>query len=293
MTNLRDDFLRTLAQLRRSDKTIEAYHFGVTRFLAFLTSKGWTLETAPRTALADFAARLSGKDGLAPASVRLYVTSASRFLLWARQHGHAITEQVTPALPSLRRPLPMVLKEKTLAAYIRVAKTVPEPYRTALLVLPMCGLRVSELCKLQLSDIDVSPPWIRLRVDGKGGKERIVPVLREGAPLLGRYLTQVRPGLPGDTYLFPARDNRPITARMLQKHMRQVRAQLGLTTLTPHKLRHTYLTVLNEHGITGFDLAAIAGHSGLSTTQIYVHPSIERLSQRVGDIETRWTEESS
>jgi integrase len=74
---------------------------------------------------------------------------------------------------------------------------------------------------------------------------------------------------------------------MLQHHMRRVRGELGIEHLTPHTLRHTYLTILNENGITGFDLAEIAGHKNLSTTRLYVHPTANDLSRKVEAIQTR------
>jgi len=290
MDAARQAFVAHLEAIRRSPKTVEAYEIATAKLTRFCASRGYALTTMPPRTLSEFAAHLSSAEGLAASSVHLYVTGASQFLKWCRQHGYPVADMVQPSLPRIREPLPVVLKEKALATYVRVAQSVVEPYRTALLLLPMSGLRIGEMCRLELSDVDITPPWIRFRIrNGKSKRDRVVPVLKEGKPLVARYLAQVRPTLPGDHWLFPNRDGRPITTRMLQKHFRKVRGELGIHDLTPHKLRHTYLTTLNEHGITGFDLAEIAGHKNLSTTRLYVHPSSDELSRRVEQIETHWT----
>lgn len=286
MSTWRRAFLDSIRSVR-SPKTVESYGTASKRFETFLAAWGKNIENCPKNALSTFVSTMS-RDGLAPASVHLYAAGASQFLQFCRDGGADIPEQIKPKYPRVKEKVPVVLKEETLAVYVEVAKTIRDPYKTALLLLPLTGLRVSELCFLTLGDLDIEPPWVRFHVSGKSKKDRIVPMLSSGKPILARYLKYVRPELPGDEWLFPNQDGDPISKRTVQKKMRQVRGKIGINNLTPHTLRHTYLTILNENGITGFDLAEIAGHKNLSTSRLYVHPSASKLSEMVAKVETPW-----
>jgi len=287
MSEWRDSYLEQLKHFNAA-KTVETYGTGTKKFEAFLESWGKTLETAPRQSLSSFAVYLV-KLGLAPSSVHIYSISAMQFCRWCTQNGLAIPEMDKPQLPSIKEPVPVILREKALAVYVQICQNIRDPYKTALLLLPLTGLRVSELCHLRLEDVILEPPWVRFIInDTKNKQGRQVPMLPAGKPMLGRYLKYVRPELPGDSWLFPIRNGGHISKREVQKKMREVRAKLGMNNLTPHKLRHTYLTILNESGITGFDLAQIAGHKNMNTSRLYVHQSNNSLSELVAQVDTPW-----
>jgi integrase/recombinase XerD len=172
--------------------------------------------------------------------------------------------------------------------YVDIARQVREPYATALLLLPLTGLRVDEMCRLKRQNLRFQAPWVLINVSGKSKAERLIPMLRSGNPILSRYLKKVRPKLGLTDWLFPGRNGRPIAPRGMQELVRGIRVRMGLDALTPHTLRHTYATILNRNGITGFDLAAIMGHQNLKTTSLYVHPSLEDLFGKLSDIDTPW-----
>lgn len=287
MSEWRDAYLEQLKHFRRP-KTVETYGTGTKKFEAFLESWGKTLENAPRQSLQAYAIYLI-KSGLAPPSVHIYTISAMQFCRWCTKNGLAVPEMDKPELPSIKEPVPVVLREKALAVYVQVCQSVKDPHKTALLLLPLTGLRVSELCRLRLEDVIIDPPWVRFIVrNSKSKSDRQVPMLPAGKPMLGKYLKYVRPELPGDSWLFPIRNGGHINKRAVQQKMREIRGKLGMNNLTPHKLRHTYLTILNENGITGFDLAEIAGHKNMSTSKLYVHPSATKLSKLVSQVDTPW-----
>lgn len=280
----RNAFLDAIKAVR-AKKTVEAYSTASKKFEQFLAKWDKTLEQAPKNALSAFSVYLS-RSGLAPASVHLYVNGATQYINWCRENGVSVQEMKKPRMPRVREHIPVILKEQALATYIEVARSVREPYGTALALLPMTGLRVGEMCRLEMTHVVIKRPWVRFVVmESKSKADRTVPMLKQGKPLLGHYLKNVRPGLLGDRWLFPNRDGNPISKRLVQEEMRAVRAELGIEHLTPHTLRHTYLTILNENGITGFDLAEIAGHKNLSTSWLYVHPDASRLSREVENID--------
>jgi site-specific recombinase XerD len=283
MSELRDAFIQSITPIRAA-KTVEAYSTASRKFEEFLEAWGKTLATAPKQSLASFAIYLS-RSGLAPASVHLYVNGATQYVNWLRDNGADIPRMTKPKMPRIKEHIPIVLKEQALATYVEVAKTVRDPYGTALGLLPMTGLRISEMCQLRMVDLEIQAPWVRFLVRGKSKADRKVPMLKQGKALLARYLKYSRPELPGDHWLFPNRNGDHISTRSTGEEMRKVRVRLGLKHLTPHVLRHTYLTILNENGITGFDLAEIAGHKNLNTSRIYVHPSATELSKKVEAID--------
>jgi site-specific recombinase XerD len=128
------------------------------------------------------------------------------------------------------------------------------------------GLRAAEAVALDLADVDFEQELVRVR--GKGGKERVVPLGEEAAHLLGRYLREARPELArgaNDAFFLSARGRRldTSTLRRLLPH--------------PHRLRHSFATHLLEGGADLRTIQELLGHSSLSTTQVYSHVSAKRL----------------
>jgi integrase/recombinase XerC len=128
------------------------------------------------------------------------------------------------------------------------------------------GLRAAEAVGLDLGDVDFEQEHVRVR--GKGGKERIVPLGEEAAHLVGRYLREARPELArgaNDALFLSARGRRldTSTLRRLLPH--------------PHRLRHSFATHLLEGGADLRTIQELLGHSSLSTTQVYSHVSAKRL----------------
>lgn len=143
-----------------------------------------------------------------------------------------------------------------------------------------CGLRISEACALRAEDIDEAGQMIRVR--GKGGKERLVPI---GAPALAaidRYWRALpdRPAGRMPAFLGRSSPARPPSPRVIQLRLKRYLARAGLDPdLTPHKLRHSFATHLLDGGADLRSVQELLGHAHLATTQIYTHVTTERLKR--------------
>lgn len=141
-----------------------------------------------------------------------------------------------------------------------------------------CGLRISELCRLLVQDIQSDAPL--LRIIGKGKKERHLPI---GAPALDsiRYYWQEsqHPQLPHlPAFLANHRKNTPVYPKLIQLRLKKYLSQSGLDpAITPHKLRHSFATHLLNNGANLRSIQELLGHAHLATTQIYTHLSTEKL----------------
>ncbi len=145
------------------------------------------------------------------------------------------------------------------------------------------GLRVSELCNLAVQDVD---PHLRIvRVTGKGGKQRLVPVGSQALAVLEQYLVQARPqlvGRSGSRYLFVNRRGQPLTRQGVWQLLRAYGQRAGLRQqLTPHVLRHSFATHLLEGGADLRSVQLLLGHADISTTQVYTHVMRSRLRSAI------------
>ncbi|MBR2066655.1 MAG: tyrosine-type recombinase/integrase, partial [Solobacterium sp.] len=141
-----------------------------------------------------------------------------------------------------------------------------------------CGLRVSEVCNLTINRIDLDTG--KLRVLGKGDKERIIPIPKASIPLFKEYRDVTRPILvkKKNTYFFINRLGNPITPRSIEYLLEHKCSELGFKKhITPHKLRHSYATHMLQGGADLRSIQEILGHSNISTTEIYTHIENKQL----------------
>ena len=145
-----------------------------------------------------------------------------------------------------------------------------------LLLLYGAGLRIAEALSIKLKDAPIGDRDV-LRVTGKGGKERLVPVLPVVRSAVVRYLA-LNPYPLGPEEPFPAAPRRPLSPRIIQLAMERMRAALDLpATATPHALRHSFATHLLSSGGDLRQIQELLGHASLSTTQAYTEVDRERL----------------
>jgi integrase/recombinase XerC len=146
-----------------------------------------------------------------------------------------------------------------------------------LLLLYCCGLRISEALGVRRGEAPVSGRDL-LRVKGKGGKERMVPVLPIVQQAVARYLELCPYPLEDGGALFVGAKGGPLSARVLQLLMQDLREALGLAeTATPHALRHSFATHLLSAGADLRQIQELLGHASLSTTQVYTEVDRDRL----------------
>jgi integrase/recombinase XerD len=180
-----------------------------------------------------------------------------------------------PFLPFGKKPrrLPVVLSPDEVRRFLNA---VNGPHHRTLFRLAYgCGLRVGELMRLRVADIDGGRQVLTVRC-GKGQKDRQLPL---PGPLLEELRTHWRQHRPREL-LFPNASGQPYCAGTLQRVCRRARLRAGLTKpMSPHTLRHCYATHLLEAGVDVVTLQHLLGHSSLKTTSLYLHLRSERLRQ--------------
>ena len=283
-----NDWLDAITGTRgRSVKTADAYRRDVLGFLSFMTNhRGGTHGTG---ALADITiaemrawmAHERGR-GLSARSLARALSSVKTFFRWlADRDSFDPTAVLSVRAPKFTNKLPRPLAVDAAQAVIdRVEVQATEPWVAArdaavVTLLYGLGLRISEA--LGLTGADAPLPEV-LKIRGKGGKERLVPVIAPARAAVDRYVAECPHDLTPDDPLFRGTRGGALNPRIVQKVMEATRLQLGLpATATPHALRHSFATHLLS---AGGDLRAIQellGHASLSTTQAYTAVDTARL----------------
>jgi integrase/recombinase XerD len=240
------------------------------------------LLTARRGDLLAYLASLAAGGATPRTAARRLSTMRQFYRLALREAWINIDPSAQIEAPKLGRPLPKSLTEQEVEALL-AAPEVNEPEglrdRAMLELLYASGLRVSELVGLALEQISLSQGVVR--VIGKGGKERLVPLGDEAADWIRRYQQSARPDLLGQRWcdaLFVTRRGEGMTRQAFWYRIRKHARAAGITKhLSPHTLRHAFATHLVNHGADLRVVQLLLGHSDLSTTQIYTHVARERL----------------
>jgi len=266
-----------------SENTVEAYLRDLQRLADFAVSKGVRDPgRVSRTLLRDFVYLL--KDlGLSPATIRREVSAIRTYYGFLVGEGR-VANDPSDRLESPRRgrTLPDTLSVRDVEALL-AAPNVDEPLawrdRSLLELGYGAGLRVSEICGLVTTDLLLAENLVR--VFGKGGKERLVPIGRSVIGAVSVYLHQLRPeldrGRSGGRVLLNAR-GQPLSRVGAWGIVKRAAARAGLTKrVTPHTLRHSFATHLLEGGADLRAVQEMLGHADLSTTQIYTHVDREYL----------------
>jgi integrase/recombinase XerD len=186
--------------------------------------------------------------------------------------------------PKLGRGLPKALSEQQVSGLLDAPKATTAlglRDRTMLELMYASGLRVSELVELQLVNVNLNQGVVR--VLGKGGKERLVPLGEEAIAWLQRYLREARPGLMGgqsSPLVFVTSRKKGMTRQAFWHAIRKHARAAGISQpVSPHMLRHSFATHLLNHGADLRVVQLLLGHSDLSTTQIYTHVAREGLKK--------------
>ncbi len=221
----------------------------------------------------------------ASSSVARHIAAVRTFFRYARRAGLVDTDpSALLSSPKVSRPLPTLVSAAAAAEIVESPDGAPEGLRdrAALELMYGSGLRVSELCGLDIGDVDLGERTVR--VVGKGNKERIVPLGEKAARAVEAYLplrtNVVRDGCAvasAEALLLCGSGNR-MTVRMVQRMTKQNGALgAGRADLHPHALRHSCATHMLDGGADLRSIQEILGHASLSTTQRYTHVSIEHL----------------
>lgn len=259
--------------------TVKAYQSDVLGFLAFMTQhhgEAQGLGPLSKITVSDMRAWMASERarGVGARSLARQLSAVKTFYRWlSEREGFEPTAVLSTRSPKFTKKLPRPLAEDAATAMIdTVEMQATDPWVAArdnavVTLLYGCGLRISEA--LSLTGADVPLPQV-MRITGKGGKERIVPVIDAAREAVASYLRLCPHPMEPNAPLFRGARGGPLNPRAIQKVMERSRMQLGLpATATPHAMRHSFAT----HLLTaGGDLRAIQellGHASLSTTQAY------------------------
>ena len=282
------EWLSQLAALQgAAPNTVEAYRRDVAGYLGFLARHHGAAGGVAQVAAAsqsDLRAWMASERarGLSARSLARALSAVKGFTAWAADRSGAdATTVLSTRGPKVRRKLPRPLSEDGAAAILTgIGEDAREDWIAArdtaiLTLLYGLGLRISEALSLTGADHPLPPT---LRITGKGGKTRLVPVIPVAARAVDAYVALCPHDLGQAGPLFRGVRGGPVNPRLIQGAMERARLRLGLpATATPHALRHSFATHLLS---AGGDLRAIQellGHASLSTTQAYTAVDPARL----------------
>ncbi len=264
-----------------SKNTLESYRLDLKHFAAWLAEA----EKVDLTAVQQqhiqqyLAVRFSH---IKSRSINRLIASLRRFYRYYLREGNI---QVDPTLqieaPKLPRSLPKSLNETEVNALLdapNVNENMGLRDKAMLELLYACGLRVSELVSIKATEVSVYDSVIR--VTGKGSKTRLVPMGEVATDWISRYLKEARPYILGarlcDSLFVTARAD-CMTRQAFWYLIKRYALKVGITTISPHVLRHAFATHLLNHGADLRVVQMLLGHSDISTTQIYTYVARERL----------------
>ncbi len=270
-----------------SANTLAAYRADLRAFQSWLAKKGLALEQATR---ADLLAYLAAnvRVGLSPRSSARHLSTLRRFYRYLLIQGRTQADPTADVRsPVIGRPLPKNISEQGVE---KLLSTPPRDTalgsrdRAMLETMYASGLRVSELVGLTLNELDLTTGLVR--VVGKGGRERIVPLGEEASESLREYLGQARSDLLKAQLtdaVFVTRRGGPMTRQAFWQLIKRYAQQAGIgAEFSPHSLRHAFATHLLNHGADLRSVQMLLGHTDLSTTQIYTHVARARLQSLHG-----------
>jgi len=267
-----------------SENTLSSYRYDLTRLAEHLAAHGRDLIGAGREDVLQFLA-IQVQAGRSPRSISRYLSGFRQFYRWLLREGR-LQRDPTALIesPRLGRGLPKALSEQQVEALLEA----PDPAsplglrdRTMLELMYATGLRVSELVQLELGSLGINQGVVR--VVGKGGKERLVPLGEESLAWLQRYLETARPQLMkrGECpRVFVTNRRKGMSRQAFWHAIRKYAVAAGISQpVSPHMLRHSFATHLLNHGADLRVVQLLLGHSDLSTTQIYTHVAREGLKR--------------
>ena len=285
-----DTFLRVERNL--APRTCVAYQYDLTRFAEWLLARDRSLMrigAVKADDIRDYLAFLQSKHDYRSAAMCRVLSSIRQFF------GFCVERALLENSPAehIRNPknpkkLPIFLIESDLRRLIDAPGAANKGgYKSArdyclLVLLGMTGIRLKEIVGLDVGDVDLQSQTIK--VYGKGRKERLVPLNQLALTALDGYL-RARPAVDDDA-LFLNRFNSRLSGRTVEKLVREycLRAGIAQRGVTPHKLRHTFATLLHLNDVDILEIQRLLGHASIVSTQIYTHTNTRRLRTAVDKI---------
>lgn len=271
------DYFTQLEQRRRSPHTLSAYRRDLAELQNLLAERAGAPERA------DFvrAFKILSQHGLSAAALARKLSSWRGYIVFLIEQGSLKTDPLaTLKAPKKPERLPRAIDREAVRSLLDAAPAEDHLEQRDLAMFELLygsGLRLSELCSLNLADVYLDEGW--LNVSGKGRKQRRLPLTAAAVQALAAYLPQ-RQAAAGETALFTGRHGHRLGSRQTAKRLIKRAEQCGLEQhISPHMLRHSFASHLLQ---SSGDLRAVQdllGHENLSTTQIYTKIDLDRLTQ--------------
>lgn len=269
-----------------TSNTIEAYTNDVQKLLQYTASGNLSLQDVDRGTLHDFVCTLQDV-GIGARSQARVISGIKSFFRYLKLDGYIDEDPASQLeMPQTGRHLPEVLTVEEIDAMlssIDLSTAEGQRNRAILEVLYSCGLRVSELVGLRLSQLYLQDEYIC--VEGKGNKQRLVPISQQAVREIEQYMTDratldIKSG--EEDYLFLNRRGRHLSRVMVFYIVRDACERCGIKkSVSPHTLRHSFATHLLENGANLRAIQQMLGHESITTTEIYVHLDKHFLRQEV------------
>ena len=269
-----------------SDNTIEAYMRDLDKFLSFLEDEHIDPHSVDLDTFHRFSAAIID-IGIHPTSLSRILAGVHSFYTFMMLTGELDSDPMELLeFPKKPQHLPDVLSVAEVDAIeSEIDLSLPEGQRNKAIieVLFSCGLRVSELCTLKLSDLYLDEGFIR--VNGKGSKQRLVPISDKAVKELRLYFIDrntidIKPGY--EDFVFISKRKKNISRIMVFHFLKELVEKAGIhKTVSPHTLRHSFATSLLEGGANLRAIQAMLGHESIGTTEIYLHTDTTRLRDEI------------
>ncbi len=268
-----------------SENTLASYRNDLLKLCHWLEEKGVLLTQVQTSTLQDYQHWLFDQDYKQTSRARMLSAMRRLFQYLYREKQREDDPSATLMSPKLPKRLPKDLSEEQIEALLDapdVEDMLELRDKAMMELLYATGLRVTELISLTTENVSLRQGVVR--VIGKGGKERLVPMGETAIDWLEQFMTYSRPQLLGEKssdVFFPSRRARQMTRQTFWHRIKFYAALANIDSelLSPHVLRHAFATHLLNHGADLRVVQMLLGHSDLSTTQIYTHVATERLKQ--------------
>ncbi|EGR0207564.1 TPA: site-specific tyrosine recombinase XerD [Vibrio vulnificus] len=268
-----------------AENTLSSYRNDLMKLLQWMEANHYRLDFISLSGLQQYQSYLVDQDYKQTSRARMLSAIRRLFQYLHREKVRADDPSALLVSPKLPQRLPKDISEEQVDALL----DAPDPNdpvelrdKAMLELLYATGLRVTELVSLTMENISLRQGVVR--VTGKGGKERLVPMGENAIDWIETFIKQGRPVLLGETssdVVFPSKRARQMTRQTFWHRIKFYAVIAGIDTdhLSPHVLRHAFATHLLNYGADLRVVQMLLGHSDLSTTQIYTHVATERLKQ--------------
>ncbi|MBU2896380.1 site-specific tyrosine recombinase XerD [Vibrio hepatarius] len=268
-----------------SENTLMSYRNDLSKLIQWMNDNNYRLDFISLSGLQDYQSWLMDQEYKQTSRARMLSAIRRLFQYLHREKVRADDPSALLVSPKLPKRLPKDLSEEQVEALLNAPNTndaLELRDKAMLELLYATGLRVTELVSLTMENISLRQGVVR--VTGKGGKERLVPMGENAVEWIETFIQQGRSELLGETtsdVVFPSKRARQMTRQTFWHRIKHYAIMAGIETelLSPHVLRHAFATHLLNYGADLRVVQMLLGHSDLSTTQIYTHVATERLKQ--------------